>query len=413
LKLALIAPGGFDGSRHDGMIPALYALGQELGSRHEVHVFAASGPGPDVHRDLGAVRVHQIGDPWHQEPAELGRRCLELGRLGWQLSRQIGRAASSGRFDVLHAFWAAGPGLLTGFLGQYLRVPVVVSVGGGEAAWLPEIGYGGSGSWFGRARLALTLRAANEITVGSDFARALLGADAAARAHVVPWGVNCERFAAPPARTPGPPWRLLHVGSLNRVKDQRTLIEAFANVIARLGDVRLDCVGEDTLGGEIQRQARALGLGQRVRFLGFQSQEELAALYRDAHLFVLSSRYESQSVVVLEAAAAGLPTVGTAVGLLATLSPAAASSVAPGNPSALADAICALLLDQDRREAMGAAAQQFARAHDVAWTARTFENLYRGLVGAPGVRADSGAGVPAAPSARPTSSDSAFVETTK
>jgi glycosyltransferase involved in cell wall biosynthesis len=50
--------------------------------------------------------------------------------------------------------------------------------------------------------------------------------------------------------------------------------------------------------------------------------------------------------------------------------------VPPADPGALAGAISALLGDGARREAMGAAAQAFAREHDAAWTARAFEGVY-------------------------------------
>ena len=141
--------------------------------------------------------------------------------------------------------------------------------------------------------------------------------------------------------------------------------------------MHLDCAGEDTLGGAIQAQAQALGLAGNVTFHGFVPQDQLAALYRRAHLHVLSSRHESQAVVVLEAAAAGLPTAGTRVGLVDTLAPHAARAVPVGDAAALGDAIVALLRDPPAREEMGAAAQAFARAHDVTETARTFEALYR------------------------------------
>jgi glycosyltransferase involved in cell wall biosynthesis len=145
-----------------------------------------------------------------------------------------------------------------------------------------------------------------------------------------------------------------------------------------MGEVTLDCIGEDTLRGDVQSRAQRAGLGAHVRFRGFVPPEELAPLYRSAHLHVVSSRYESQGVAVLEAAAAGLPTVGTAVGLLPSLAPRAACCVAPGDAPGLARAICALLEDGARREAMGAAAQAFARAHDVRWTAGAFERIYAG-----------------------------------
>jgi len=80
--------------------------------------------------------------------------------------------------------------------------------------------------------------------------------------------------------------------------------------------------------------------------------------------------------VVGEAAAAGVPTVGTAVGVLAELAPTAAWAVPVGDSAALADGALALLRDSARREQLGRAAQAWARAHDADWTAARFESLY-------------------------------------
>jgi glycosyltransferase involved in cell wall biosynthesis len=224
------------------------------------------------------------------------------------------------------------------------------------------------------------LRLASALSAGSSFAADLLPGEAAKRARVISLGVRCEAFEAPPDRPEGPPWRLVHVGDLNLVKDQETLLRAFTRVLARCGDVSLDCVGEDTLDGRLERTARALGIERHVTFHGFLPQRKLPALFRRAHLNVLSSRYESQGVAVLEAAAAGLPTVGTAVGLLPTLAPAAARCVAPGDSGALGDAIAALVLDPTARRQLGAAAQRWAMSHDAAWTARQFEELYSSVL---------------------------------
>ena len=379
MRIALISPGGFDPSGRENVIPALLALTRELASRHEVHVFAFGGPGPITRHSLAGAQVHQLGDPSRVDLPRRFRGSRMVARYAWQLSQEFARVASRVPFQVLHAFWANEPGLLTALLGKLVRAPVIVSVGGGEASWIPGIRYGGAGSAVGRAITRVAMALAEEITVGSSFARSFLSPGAAERARVIPLGISCRELDASPVRPLGPPWRLLHVGSLNAVKDHGTLLAAFAQVLTRLGDVTLDCVGEDTLAGAVQNRARELNLHSRVRFWGFRASSELVPLYREAHLHLISSRYESQSVVVLEAAAAGLPTVGTAVGLLPTLSPEAASCVSAGDPGALAQEICALLTDEPRRLAMGQAAQAFARAHDVAWTARSFEDLYTSL----------------------------------
>ncbi len=381
LKLALVVPGGFgESDEHDGRIPVLSTLAAELATRHEVHVFAFANPGEAGEHRVRGASVHRIEYPWLPEGTGVSGRAFVFARVAAQLTRAVVREAGTSRFQCFHAFWANEPGLLAGLLGRAMGIPVVVSVGGGEVVRMPEIGYGGACSRTGRALPRIAFRLADEVTVGTAFARSFLPGSTAGRARIIPLGVACSQFDAPPARRPGPPWRLLHVASLNKVKDQETLLDAFGEVVARVGDISLDCVGEDALGGQVQWKARGLGLAERVRFHGLLPQDRLVPLYRDAHLHVLSSRYESQAVVVIEAAAAGLPTVGTAVGLLPTLSPEGARCVAPGDAHALADAICALLSDEEARHRMGLAAQRFARQHDAAWTARTFEAIYSNLI---------------------------------
>src|SRR4029078_8347706 len=88
------------------------------------------------------------------------------------------------------------------------------------------------------------------------------------------------------------------------------LLRALALVMAREPRVTLDIVGEDTLGGEIQRLASALGVEAAVTFHGFTPTDAIGAFYERAHLHVVSSRHEAAGVVTLEAAAAGGPTVG-------------------------------------------------------------------------------------------------------
>jgi glycosyltransferase involved in cell wall biosynthesis len=378
MRMALIVPGGFD--RGERVITALLNLTEELAIRHDVHVFAAEGPsGPGTYRSHGAM-VYQLDGSrdlsTHQRLRRAGRRV----RLVSRLLRGVSRAHSTAQFDLLHAFWARDTGLAATLIGRCLRLPVVVTVGGGEAVWLPAIRYGGAGSVSGRVWTGTALRLASAITAGSTFAADRLPGRASARARIVPLGVRCETFHAAVLRPAGPPWRLLQVADLNLVKDQETLLQAFRQIVARLSDVSLDCVGEDTLHGVLRRRAKELGVADRVRFHGFLPQRSLPDLYRRAHLHLVSSRYESQGVAILEAAAAGLPTVGTAVGLLPTMAPVAARCVATGDANALARATAELLVDRAARESLGTAAQRWALDHDAGWTARQFEDVYRAVL---------------------------------
>ncbi len=369
MRIALVVPGGVDRGARERVIPALLWLIERLARRHTLHIFALDQtPEPCVYPLLGAT-VHN-----------LGRAPTHAGARAWRRWQQLllGLRAN-GPFDVLHGFWAAPPGLLAAMAGRWLRVPVVVSVGGGELAMLPEIGYGGQLRWRGRVQVALALRLATRVTGGSRYALAPL--DGRVAAGWLPLGVDAARFDRPVERLDGPPWRLLHIASLNRVKDQETLLRALRRVVDVEPAVTLDVVGEDTLEGEVQARCAALGLEQVVTFHGFLPSDALPPLYGRAHLHVLTSRHESQAVVVSEAAAAGVPTIGTAVGLVSELAPERAFAAPVGDAAALATGILALLGDPTRRERMARAARDWARRYDADWTATEFERIYTEVTG--------------------------------
>ncbi|WP_017169163.1 glycosyltransferase, partial [Xanthomonas phaseoli] len=184
--------------------------------------------------------------------------------------------------------------------------------------------------------------------------------------------------AAPRART-GPTARLLHVASLNPVKDQATLLQAMA-ALKRAGVAfTLDMVGVDTLDGAMQRLVQQLGLQQQVRFLGFKTQRALRPIMLSADLLVLSSLHEAGPLVLLEAAVAGIPTVGTAVGHLVEWAPACALAVPLGDWAGMAEAIRQVLGDDELRLRLAWAAQCRAVREDAALTTRLFEQVYRQL----------------------------------
>jgi glycosyltransferase involved in cell wall biosynthesis len=195
----------------------------------------------------------------------------------------------------------------------------------------------------------------------------------------IPLGVALDRWPVTLPRARGRTRaRLLSVGSLNRVKDHGTLLAAIARLWSSGQEVELDLVGEDTLNGAVQKQARELGLNQ-VRFHGFLTHDQLRPLFDQATALVVSSRHEAGPIVALEAALAGVPVVGTAVGHLAEWTPHAALSVPPADPSALATAIESVINNDDLRISLATAAQRIAVAENADWTAQQFLSIYDGL----------------------------------
>lgn len=368
VKIALVVPGGVDRSGTERVIPALLSLIERLARRHAVQVVAlAQEPEPGTWPLLGAT-VHNLGVRAGGLPG--GTLVRFAPRLAHLLS-------SLGPFDVVQAFWAGTPAALAALATLGTGMPLAVHVSGGELAALPEIGYGGYLHRRERLKVRFALRRAARITCGSRFLQAFLAARNF-KSDIVPLGVDTALFTPGPPHDQ-PPYRLIHVASLNGVKDQATLLRALGRVADAEPGVTLDVVGEDTLGGRVEREASRLGLENRVVFHGFLPQPKLVPLVRRAHLLVQSSRWEAQGVAVLEAALCGVPAVGTAVGLVADLAPDAAVAVPVGNDAALSDGILVLLRDEERRRTMAAAARAFALLHDADATARSFERIYSDL----------------------------------
>lgn len=378
MRIGFVATGGFDRSGRDRIVPALVWLVEHLARRgHDVHVFVLDYYPQPCSYALAGASVHDLGRVL--APPGLRRAAIGL-RLAAALKER-------GPFDVLHGYLGIPAGVLTVRKGRELGVPTVVSLDSGELVGIPDIAYGLQRRWLDRTLIARMLRDATRITVCTEFMANLFSKlRPAAEAfdvtvpRIIPIGVDATRFPHT-TRPDGPPWRLVRVGSLNRVKDHETLLRAMRSAVNRLGDVHLDLVGEDTMDGDAQRLAGELNLAGHVTFHGVQPTDRVAALYSSAHLNIVSSRHEAANVTVLEAACSGLMTVGTAVGYVADWAEDKASAVRVADPGALAAAIVSALLSRRTRQARADAARRWALAHDAEWSARQFERLYAQITG--------------------------------
>ncbi len=364
MKIALIVPGGVDRSGEYRVIPALLALIRRLSEHHFVHVFALFQEPQPASWDLAGARIHNIG----------------AGHVRLRTVRAIRAEHRAAPFQLVHSIWAGVCGFTAVCAGHLLGIPSLVHLTGGEVMRLPEIAYGGRTRWRGRVQEALVLRSATALTATSDPLVQTVG-QLGYPAQRVPLGVDHGYWVPrqPVRRNPDEPARLIHVGSLNRVKDQPTLLRALA-VLAKSGMAfHMDVVGDDTLGGEVQSLARALGLAEQVRFHGFLRQQELLPLVAAAHIMLMASRHEAGPFAMLEAAALGVPTIGTAVGHIAEWAPHGAVAVPVGDWAALGSAIQGVLADEDRRLRLARNAYDRALREDADYTARRFEALYEEL----------------------------------
>jgi 1,2-diacylglycerol 3-alpha-glucosyltransferase len=185
---------------------------------------------------------------------------------------------------------------------------------------------------------------------------------------VVPSGIDLERFrpgdqaAARHALGLAPGARLLlYVGRLDREKSVERILLAFERIALTVPGTRLVLVGQGTQAGALQRLAASLPVGDRIDFLGPRPHEALGPWYRAADLFVFASETETQGLVLAEAAACGLPAVAvSAPGCDEVVRDGQTGLLTKAAPTALAEAAIGLLLDAERRRAMGRHAREVA-----------------------------------------------------
>ena len=166
------------------------------------------------------------------------------------------------------------------------------------------------------------------------------------------------------------------IGRLSAQKGHRYLVQAAAQLIARVPGARFVIAGDGDLAEELRSQAAALGLGGLLVFAGHRS--DVPDLLGALDVFCISSLYEGTPLALFEAMASGKRIVSTAVdgcregiedgvnGLL----------VPPWEPGALASAVERLLGSPDLREGLGRRALECSRRYDVQACVQQMQALY-------------------------------------
>ena len=348
-----------------------------LARRHEVVVLASlATPSPDfaawrltegVENGIRTLRV-RYRRPFLR-PAAMGFQLGGMLAALWHLRREGFRP------DVVHAhvYQAAPPALV---LGRLSRAAVVVTE--------HYTGFArGLVSGYDLTLARRSFEAADLVApVSRELAERLRAVAPRARIVPVPNVVDTDTFHPPPAPRPRDgPARLLNVATLSEKKGHRHLLEALTMLD---GDERLDIVGEGELHDELEHLIAGLGLEGRVRLLGPRPKEEVAALMREADLFVLPSLNENLPVVLIEAQASGLPAVATRVGGVPELAVHGTGElVEPANPRALAEAIERALSGRSQLD-RGALAEAAASRYGYDAIAARWTAIYEDLLSSPG-----------------------------
>jgi glycosyltransferase involved in cell wall biosynthesis len=173
------------------------------------------------------------------------------------------------------------------------------------------------------------------------------------------------------------------VGRLVPAKGPGVFLDAVAQAALRLPSLRAMVVGDGPLRGELQERAGRLGLHGRVWFAGLR--HDVPELLAGVDALAFASEREGLSIAMLEAMAAGVPVVATAVGGTPELIESGVSGilVAPGQAAALADGIVSLVGSREQARRIGEAARARVREHfSLRRMLEDYEGVYAGVAAA-------------------------------
>ena len=270
------------------------------------------------------------------------------------------------KYDLLFAFWGYPAGFISTSLSKMVGIPGAVYVLGSDSFGIPSINFGILHKPLLR-RIALWTYKHTSLLLGiSEFQKKSLATYGITNATIIPWGIEkaCYKFIN---KKRGSSLHIIHVGHLTPVKDQVTLIKAFA-LIAKQNSAELRIFGEDFLNGTIQKLCKELGVEKRIQFLGIIPYYQMPDQYAWADLMLHTSLVEGQSMALTEAAASGVLLAGTKVGLLDDLGEDCGITVEVCDYKTLASKVLSTHDDDKIWNQKIQNASRWTERHDLTWT---------------------------------------------
>ena len=170
--------------------------------------------------------------------------------------------------------------------------------------------------------------------------------------------------------------RVLYVGRVDPEKSIDKVIEAFSRVSV---PAELVIVGDGTARASLEEQVEELGLTEKVKFLGKVMLPELAELYKTGTVFATASKTETQGIVLIEAAATGLPIVAVDAGAVEELCQDGVNGVLcrPDAASEMTEGMQRILGDKELQKKFSKGSLEIAKKHDLRRTLKRFEEIYK------------------------------------
>lgn len=172
---------------------------------------------------------------------------------------------------------------------------------------------------------------------------------------------------------------VLYLGRLDPEKNVGTVIDAFVKAERKLAKAQLVIVGDGV--DKVRLEKRAVGY-KNIHFLGRIIPPELYEVYRLGDVFVTASEIETQGIVLIEAAACGLPLIAVDAGAVSEVCVNNKNGFLckPKDVGEISNAIVRILSDDKMREDFSRNSLKIAHEHDFEKTLDKFENIYTRVI---------------------------------
>lgn len=362
MRVAIWINAGISGGNFSQGIPAISNFARELARNNDVTVYSIF---PVKEKSVDAFKI--------KSPPSFPFDVLRIVALASMfIWHHFGKP-----YQVVHGIWVYPAGTMAVLLGKLFRIPSIVSAHGGEAAAVSSLGYGNMLKDPARGRTLWTCRKASALNFISRFQFEKMEQHGLKRDNVsiIPFGTDLQLF--PPDEKHLEDFiRILHVANLTEIKDQPTLLRAFAEIVKNK-PAKLRIVGPDYMNGELQRLARELEVEAHVSFIGPVAYRDIPVHYQWADMMMHTSLYEGLPSAIVEAMACGVPVVSTRVGIVYDLGEEFFAICPFGDYNAIAESVLELLENQSLRSKKIEAGLDWAKSHDISWTVAQFEQLYQ------------------------------------
>ena len=176
--------------------------------------------------------------------------------------------------------------------------------------------------------------------------------------------------------------RVLYIGRIDPEKSIENVLRAFSKTLQKVPEAEFILIGDGADKSRLEKLTETLEITENVRFLGRVLPPDLYELYRTGSVFATAYETETQGIVLIEAAATGLPLVAVDAGAVKEICRNNENGFLcqPNDVNKIAGSLVKILNDKKLQKKMSEASLKIAKTHDLNRTLERFEEIYKSVI---------------------------------